>query len=189
MDLNIVYFFNQLGRGTFIEPLTEISSSVPFLVAFIILFLALPFIFNKKKGIKVFGAVIIAFLVQLLILEFLLKEFIPFRERPYIAFPEEITAVGRKLSNSSLPSSHMSVSLVFLTVYFYYYKRYWPVFVVMALSMGFIRMHMGMHYPSDVLIGAGLGIVFGALGVFVIERVEKKKMVLYNSKVKKKVGG
>lgn len=186
MEIKIVYFFNQLGKDTFFENITEFFSSVGFLAVFSALLLLIPFLLNRKTGLKILGAVAFAFLLQFVVLEILLREIIPFRERPYIAFPEDINAIGRKLSNSSLPSSHMSASLVFLTVYFYHYKKYWPILFLAAISMAFIRMHMGMHYPSDILVGSLLGIVFGAIGIFVIEIVEKKLLVLYNNKVKKR---
>jgi membrane-associated phospholipid phosphatase len=43
------------------------------------------------------------------------------------------------------------------------------------LLMAFSRMHNGMHYPSDVLMGSLLGIGYWLLSVWIAKKIMKKK--------------
>ncbi len=43
-----------------------------------------------------------------------------------------------------------------------------PFFVLLALLVGASRVVLGVHYPSDVAVGAALGLIFGELLLVVI---------------------
>jgi len=69
----------------------------------------------------------------------------------------------------SLPSGHATnifAGMVFLTAR---YKRYFPLFLTIALAVSYSRVYVGVHYPTDVITGAALGSV-AAIGVFEIDR-------------------
>ena len=58
----------------------------------------------------------------------------------------------------SFPSSHAANNFAFATFISYYYRRWsWLAFVYAGL-MGFSRISVGVHYPSDVLGGALVGV-------------------------------
>jgi undecaprenyl-diphosphatase len=62
----------------------------------------------------------------------------------------------------------MSSTVSILTVFVYFYKKYWIVWtsaILFALLMAFARIHNGMHYPTDVLAGTALGIVYGIIAI------------------------
>ena len=46
--------------------------------------------------------------------------------------------------------------------------------LMLALLMGFSRLYLFVHYPSDVIAGALLGILFGILGYRLAFRRHKK---------------
>lgn len=83
----------------------------------------------------------------------------------------------------SFPSGHTSVSMaamVFLaTVYDAYHpgttmsKVFWVGGVGLGLTTGVLRIFSGMHYPSDVLVGALIGAAVG----YIVPKLHQQKSV------------
>lgn len=44
---------------------------------------------------------------------------------------------------------------------------FWFISLVLSLGIGFSRIHLGVHYPSDVLAGCAAGVVWVATVKFV----------------------
>lgn len=174
MELEIVKFFNQFGAG-WIDPVTIIISSNTLLGIIGIIITAYIFIYDKKNGKEIALAAAIAVVLHFLFSEIFFKHVLPefglFRMRPYLAHPGEIIPLGRMNSDSSFPSSHMAYTLSLVTVYVFYYRKYLFSAAVFAIFMAYVRLHNGMHYPSDVLAGAVLGAVYGFIGI----RISKGK--------------
>lgn len=81
------------------------------------------------------------------------------RPRPDLA---DLPARGRTPSKLSFPSSHAASTFAAATAFSPLLPRVpWPlVGATMALS----RIVLGVHYPSDVAVGAALGVAVGAAG-------------------------
>jgi membrane-associated phospholipid phosphatase len=80
------------------------------------------------------------------------------RPRPYFSYPDQVTAYSSE-SSLSFPSGHTSLAFATATALSLKYPK-WYVIVpgyLWAGSVGYSRMNLGMHYPSDVLGGAILG--------------------------------
>jgi membrane-associated phospholipid phosphatase len=89
------------------------------------------------------------------------------RPRPYNAVPEAILLVGKGGSGST-PSSHTSTWCAATLIAFAYYRRSWRFMLPLAIVMGFSRVYLGAHYPSDVLLGAILGAGYAAAGLWAL---------------------
>jgi membrane-associated phospholipid phosphatase len=79
------------------------------------------------------------------------------RERPYLRYSELEPLVFE--SSYSMPSGHTSTAFATATSLSMAYPK-WYVIVpsfAWASSVGYSRMHLGVHYPSDVFIGALVG--------------------------------
>lgn len=86
------------------------------------------------------------------------------RQRPFIKYPNDI--VGRdKVGPYSFPSGHTTSAFATATALSLSYNK-WYVTVPSYLYAGFVgysRMRLGVHYPTDVLGGAIIGIGAGLL--------------------------
>ena len=88
-----------------------------------------------------------------------------FRLRPWATHSDTIFPLENYYFNSSFPSGHVSATLTILTVLIYYYRKYWGWALLFALLLAFSRIHNGMHYPTDVLGGAILGMGYGLIAI------------------------
>ncbi len=64
------------------------------------------------------------------------------------------SACGKAYSFPSGHAMNIFAAMVFLTTR---YRRFWPLFMFIALSVSYSRVYVGVHYPLDVLGGATLG--------------------------------
>lgn len=89
------------------------------------------------------------------------------RPRPFVAHPN-ITVpqlgqldVGRM---SSFPSSHTYIVFAIATsIFLYGHRRLGALLFILAVCVAVSRVGTGLHYPSDTIAGAVLGILSGVL--------------------------
>lgn len=84
------------------------------------------------------------------------------RRRPYIKLIRAMV-VGRKPNSWSFPSGHSTLAFVGADLFARKHKKFRKLFYGFAALVGFSRIYLGFHYPSDVLIGAGTGIILSRL--------------------------
>jgi len=90
------------------------------------------------------------------ILTYSMKEIIR-RPRPYTTYPD-IKAFDSETS-LSFPSGHTSLAFTTATALSLKYPKWYVIApsYFWACSVGYSRMNLGMHYPTDVLAGAIIG--------------------------------
>lgn len=148
MGDSIMSFITRLGDGGMI-----------WIVAAIIM---LFFKKTRKAGICIAAALALTAFVGNTVLKNVFA-----RIRPYIEadFSIIIGAPG----GYSFPSGHTGSSFAAATVLAFAFKKYSVIFYTLAALIGFSRAYLYVHYPTDIIAGAVLGIVFGLVcikGIF-----------------------
>lgn len=92
------------------------------------------------------------------------------RPRPFVTVPELWTMVAQP-GSWSFPSGHTCSSFAAAGIWCRTLERRWMKAgaVVLAALMGFSRLFVGVHYPSDVLVGMCVGLI-GSQLVFLAAR-------------------
>lgn len=103
------------------------------------------------------------------------------RPRPCWALPDaRVLADTARLSLNSFPSNHAFNSAAVATFVALLMKnRNVSIFLaVTVLLVGFSRVYVGVHYPSDVLGGFLLGVFWGWAGVVVVRKILSHPWIL-----------
>lgn len=172
VDLMIFYFFNHTISLPIMDKFFSIITSVNnWYIAYVIL-LGISW---TKGGIR--GKIGVIGVILLIVVSDqtgyrLLKEFFA-RPRPCDVLSDVITPIGCT-GAFSFPSNH---ALNNFAAAFFFYKLFpklkWVVFVTASL-IAISRVYLGLHYPSDILGGALIGILFGYIFSELALIVEKK---------------
>ena len=99
------------------------------------------------------------------------------RERPYVQNPDMLEKLLiPPLSSYSCPSGHTMSSVECATVIFLFDKRYGIPAVIIAALIGFSRMYLYVHFLTDVLLGALIGVALGILVYFIYKKFLDKRL-------------
>ena len=81
--------------------------------------------------------------------------------------------VGVRSSSSSFPSNHASNVFALAAFFSYNYRKLMiPCFITAAL-IGYSRIYLGAHYPTDVLAGIALGMLVGFSAALVVRQLTR----------------
>jgi len=172
-EIKIVKYFNKIGSKR-LDIFLGFINSIRFLAFFWAALVIIAVVKHPEiTGVFLQVVVIVAILhfgITEGIIKHVLTYFIPKRKRPYVKYPESIRPIGKKFSDSSFPSSHMTTTVAMFFVITAFYPSIIIPAIALILLMAFSRLHNGMHYPSDILAGIMLGLCYGWLA-FEIMRI------------------
>lgn len=83
-----------------------------------------------------------------------------YRDRPFVA--HSVLQLIAHPANASFPSDHAIGAFVIATSIWLFRRKEGTVWLLLAACIAFSRVWTGVHYPLDVLAGAGIGIIAAA---------------------------
>ena len=135
-----------------------------------IILIMLVFLFAKDKRVGLTG--MLAFCLSFLLCNLLLKNMIS-RDRP-CWIDTTVDLLVEIPDDYSFPSGHTSFSFASAMAIFQYWKGRGVLAFIVAALIGLSRLYLFVHFPTDVLVGAVIGIVSGALAGLIVRDFYKK---------------
>ncbi len=167
-----LFFFNQLnGQNWDINLLKQInpsnpnsstwknisSTSEPLCVAAPIGMFAVSLI-NHDQNLKKYSFQLAESIVITAAISEVMKVTIN-RDRPFVKYPLDVFPNQIDETGKSMPSAHTALAFTTATSIYLAYPKWYvalPAFT-WATAVGYSRLYLGQHYPSDVIIGAIVG--------------------------------
>lgn len=173
LDGEILLWIQEFVRMEWLDPIVKAFTSLGNGgIVWIVLTLAM----LCWKPTRKFGVASgVALLLSLLLTNLGLKPLIS-RTRPYYTV-EGLVPLVTSSDLNSFPSGHTSAAFAAGLAWARVLPKKWMrvTAVVQAFLMGLSRLYVGVHYPTDVLVGAIVGTVCAILAILVLESAEKRK--------------
>lgn len=171
LDYNLFFYINSLSHP-FLTYLAKFLSGVEgFGILWILLAVVATYIMRRQP--KVIVATVTAVLVSTVVTVYILKPLVG-RMRPYYRFPSAIY-YSTDTDKFSFPSQHSSASFAAAAVIASVYPSIGIFVYLGAIAVGLSRIYLGLHFPSDVVIGAVLGFLIGFFLVKLFKLQKKRK--------------
>ncbi len=174
-DHSVFKFINSTMHCKFLDfymSLISFCDSKSFNIGFIsILIISIAILWNNKKDrFWTSLALMASVLAVSAVITYFLKQYFE-RPRPLSVFGDEnVNTFFEQVHRNSFPSGHTQAAFAACAFMFMTVRKYWYWYVILAFGMGFERIYVGSHFPSDVLAGA----LIGTLSAYVMVKLFRK---------------
>jgi undecaprenyl-diphosphatase len=155
VELDWCLRINRWARNSGLRSLFAVVSRLGDGVFWYALMLLLPIMFGRPALVPALQMLITGAL-GVLAYKWLKRRLV--RERPYVAHAAVHCAVP-PLDRYSFPSGHTLHAVSFSVLALHYFPQLAPLLVPFAALVALSRVVLGLHYPSDVAAGGGLGLM------------------------------
>lgn len=165
LDIQIFHLLNNLaGQSKFFDwIIIFVADYSQYLLAAVFLLLLFYSTWSGKEKIKIFLVTALSMIISRFGIVELIR-YLYHRPRPFVAY-----SVNQLVSNGSysFPSGHAALFFAMAMAIYFYNKKWGIWFFIAAILMGISRVIAGVHYPTDILGGAAIGVII-ACAIFYI---------------------
>ena len=166
MDYSILAYISEKWRGGSLDTIWKLFSLLGNYGAVWIVLAVLLLFFRKTRRAGL--AMLIALGVGYAVGNVWLKELV-MRPRPFVTHTD-LTPLLDPGDRWSFPSGHALSSFAAATALFFFHKKTGLLAYLLAACIAFSRLYASVHYPTDVLAGAVLGILCGLAAAWFADR-------------------
>ena len=167
LEYRLCLFFNRFSLMRGVTLFFRVISRLGDGVFWYVLMAALPFLFGFKGFVVGVGMIAVA-LVNVTIYKFLKNRLV--RERPYILHKDLVCGIA-PLDRYSFPSGHTLHAVSFTVVCASFFPVLSSVLILMAVLIAMSRLVLGLHYLSDVVMGAFIGLLIAITSIPLIDKM------------------
>jgi undecaprenyl-diphosphatase len=164
LDRSATRYFHRSSAYPALVRILRVTSRLGNGVVWYVMMLMLPVI-SGAAGFRVMLHMVLVGAVNLAIYAFLKAK--TRRPRPFMAC-EDIRACGQVLDHYSFPSGHTLHAVAFTILLCAHFPAMawvlWPFTILIASA----RVALGLHYPSDVAVGAAIGVTTALLSLVIV---------------------
>ena len=176
IDKQVMVFLNKTISNPIFDFIMPIITNQNFLVFFGLILIGYLAYYGGKRGRITIVLLLIAASFSDAICFQIIKPWVG-RIRPSHEFYEYINLLVSKGGKYSFPSNHAANSFVFATVLSYFYDKNRISLYILASTIAFSRVYVGVHYPLDIVSGAIIGYIISwiILSLWVIVKMRELK--------------
>ena len=170
-DINVLLFIQDNLRTEFLTPIMRIITSLGYKGILWIALVLILLCFKRTRKAAFVAAV--SLLLTFIVVNLIIKPVVA-RPRPYDVYPALIPLVD-KLSDFSFPSGHTANGFAVALVLFWMLPKkfsVWPV--VLNTLIAWTRLYVGVHYPTDVIVGFLISLVIAGVVWYLFEGRKQK---------------
>lgn len=180
-DLAIVKSFSFI-RFEYLDYFFILFSYIGFLILGIFL-MGLCFLKKeKRRWITSFMFSIVISVVLSILLKMIISRTRPFGILESIAedIPSWIQSRSYDSWNLSFPSFHAMIVFSLLPLMIKEFRKFKWLWISFAVLVSLSRVYFGVHYPSDIICGAIIGLIVGYLGIKLEEKYKIGKKLIHS---------
>ncbi|MBE6130762.1 MAG: phosphatase PAP2 family protein [Erysipelotrichaceae bacterium] len=179
-EWDILEWFNSIDSkflDYFFYVIAQIGGSIGILILMTIVYWCI----NKEKGIKVAFISIVSINLNG-VLKGLILALRPF-QYPGKSYLDRFagTSLDASATGTSFPSGHSQNSGTLYSSIIRYFKKNWVIIcsILMLIIVPISRLYLGVHFPGDVIVGVGIGIITTIIFGTLIDKFYHKKVLLF----------
>ena len=170
-DSSILLWIQNNLRNDFLTPIMKVITHLGDKGLFWIVLTLILLCVRKTRRVGLFCAASMVF--GLILTNLVIKNWVA-RVRPYEVI-QGLECIVEKAHDFSFPSGHATNSLACAWVLFRMTeKKYGVPALILAILISLSRLYVGIHYPTDVLGGAAIGIGCACLALWLMPKLEEK---------------